>query len=152
MRYFAEVQKNESSGSLELRILAEQTSDNIWAVVDKEFIVPVSEIPSLSEGFLVLADLGENQQILSIHEAKNWVLDLVQQYLTSSITPTFLQQEAERAEHWRQDLTLQSQELARKNLEMEARREQIQTLEQELEQKKKQLEALEADLKKRGGN
>ncbi|MEW5858020.1 MAG: hypothetical protein AB1861_11650 [Cyanobacteriota bacterium] len=152
MRYFAEVQKNESSGSLELRILAEQTSDNIWAVVEKESVVPAAEIPSLSEGLLVLADLGENQQILSIHEAKSWVLDLVQQYLTSSITPAFLQQEAERAEHWRQDLTLQSQELARKNLEMEARREQIQTLEQELEQKKKQLETLEADLKKRGSN
>ncbi|MBD1832377.1 hypothetical protein H6F74_25355 [Trichocoleus sp. FACHB-90] len=152
MRYFAEVQKNELSGGVELRILAKQTSENTWAVIDKEYVIPAVDIESPNDGWLVLVEVSENQQIHSIEKAKNWVLELVKQYLTSSITPTFLQQEAERAEHWRQDLTLQSQELARKNLEMEARREQIQTLEQDLEQKKKQLEAWEEDLKRRGNS
>jgi len=152
MRYFAEAQKNELSGGVELRILAKQTSENTWAVIDKEYVIPAVDIESPKDGWLVLVEVSENQQIHSIEKAKNWVLELVKQYLTSSITPTFLQQEAERAEHWRQDLTLQSQELARKNLEMEARREQIQTLEQDLEQKKKQLEAWEEDLKRRGNS
>lgn len=152
MRYFAEVQKNELSGGVELRILAKQTSENTWAVIDKEYVIPAVDIESPNDGWLVLVEVSENQQIHSIEKAKSWVLELVKQYLTSSITPTFLQQEAERAEHWRQDLTLQSQELARKNLEMEARREQIQTLEQDLEQKKKQLEAWEEDLKRRGNS
>jgi uncharacterized protein (DUF3084 family) len=75
------------------------------------------------------------------------VLDLVQQYLSVGVTPTFLQEEAERTEQWRQDLTLQSQDLTRRHLEMEARREQIQTLEEDLKREKQQLEALAAQLK-----
>jgi hypothetical protein len=43
-----------------------------------------------------------------------------------------LQQEVERAEEWRQSLTLQNQDLARRTLELEARREQIQALEESL--------------------
>jgi predicted RNase H-like nuclease (RuvC/YqgF family) len=74
-------------------------------------------------------------------------LDLVEQYLSAGVTPTFLQEEAERTEQWRQDLTLQSQDLTRRHLEMEARREQIQTLEEDLKREKQQLEALAAQLK-----
>jgi len=64
------------------------------------------------------------------------VLKLVQTYLTSGMTVEFLQQEAERAEKWRQNLTLQNQELARRSLELEARREQIQALEESLKRDK----------------
>jgi hypothetical protein len=85
-------------------------------------------------------DLSENYEILSIQQAKDWVLDLVQKYLTIEVNPTFLQEEAERVEQWRQDLTLQSQDLTRRNLELEARREQLQTLEEELKQEKQLLE------------
>jgi hypothetical protein len=48
------------------------------------------------------------------------------------MTPAQLRQEAERAESWRQSLTLQNQDLARRSLELEARREQIQALEESL--------------------
>jgi uncharacterized protein (DUF3084 family) len=57
-----------------------------------------------------------------------------------------LQQESERVEQWRQSLTLQSQEIARRTLELEARREQLQELEEELRREKKKLELLAAQL------
>lgn len=64
------------------------------------------------------------------------MLDLIGTYLTTGITPDFLRQEAERAEQWRQSLTLQNQDLARRTLELEARREQIQALEESLKREK----------------
>ncbi|NES24076.1 MAG: hypothetical protein F6K41_35485, partial [Symploca sp. SIO3E6] len=79
-------------------------------------------------------------EILNIQPAQDWVLTLVDQYLSTGVTPTFLREEAERTEQWRQDLTLQSQNLTRQRLEMEARRERIETLEEELKQKEKELE------------
>ena len=146
MLHLAQVQKNESVGGVELRLLACQQSENSWTVINPED-VPLPNSHSLNEGLLVLVELSENQEVLSIQHANDWVLDLVEQYLSAGVTPTFLQEEAERTEQWRQDLTLQSQDLTRRHLEMEARREQIQTLEEDLKREKQQLEALAAQLK-----
>ena len=146
MLHLAQVQKNESVGGVELRLLARQQSENSWTVINPED-VSLPNTHSLNEGLLVLVELSENQEVLSIQHANDWVLDLVQQYLSVGVTPTFLQEEAERTEQWRQDLTLQSQDLTRRHLEMEARREQIQTLEEDLKREKQQLEALAAQLK-----
>ena len=146
MLHLAQVQKNESVGGVELRLLACQQSENSWTVINPED-VPLPNSHSLNEGLLVLVELSENQEVLSIQHANDWVLDLVEQYLSAGVTPTFLQEEAERTEQWRQDLTLQSQDLTRRHLEMEARREQIQTLEEDLKREKQQLDALAAQLK-----
>lgn len=139
MLHLAQVQNNESSGGVQLQLLARHNSEHTWAVINPEAI-PLTNSKSLGEGLLVLVDLSENYEILSIQQAKDWVLDLVQKYLTIEVNPTFLQEEAERVEQWRQDLTLQSQDLTRRNLELEARREQLQTLEEELKQEKEKLE------------
>ena len=146
MLHLAQVQKNESVGGVELRLLARQQSENSWTVISPEDI-PLPNSHPLNEGLLVLVELSENQEVLSIQHANDWVLDLVEQYLSAGVTPTFLQEEAERTEQWRQDLTLQSQDLTRRHLEMEARREQIQTLEEDLKREKQQLETLAAQLK-----
>ncbi len=157
MLNLAQVKKNENAGELELRLLARQQSETCWELIDPEN-VPLTEQNSLlaeqgamnsaiayneiaaNEGLLVLVDLSENQEILNIQPAKDWVLEVVEQYLTTGVTPTFLKEEAERTEQWRQDLTLQSQNLTRQRLEMEARRERIETLEEELKQREKELE------------
>lgn len=153
MLHLAQVQNNESAGGVELKLLARQNSEQTWAVINPECI-PLTDSNSLNEGLLTLVDLSEEQEILSIEQAKDWVLDLVEKYLTIEVNPTFLQEEAERVEQWRQDLTLQSQDLTRRNLELEARREQLQTLEEELkgekqklEQSQQQLQAQEEELK-----
>jgi dsDNA-specific endonuclease/ATPase MutS2 len=53
----------------------------------------------------------------------------------------------QRAEQWRQSLTLKSQELGRRALEMEARRDQIQELEENLKQEKEKLESMAAQVR-----
>lgn len=139
MLHLAQVQKHKLSGKLVLRLLAFQEAEYSWIVITEEKVVPLSEMMpgsnsanALSEGLLVLVELSPTGEIESLENATSWVLELVQTYLTSGITPTFLQQETERAEKWRQTLTLQNQELARRSLEVEARREQIQALEESL--------------------
>jgi hypothetical protein len=146
MLHLAQVQNNEGVGGLELKLLARQQSDNSWAVINPES-TPLTNCDSWNEGALVLVELSDNQQVLSIRHAKDWVLNLVQQYLTTGVSPAFLEEEALRTEQWRQDLTIQSQDLTRRNLEMEARREQIQTLEEDLKKREQQLEAMATQLK-----
>ncbi|HEY9901338.1 MAG TPA: hypothetical protein V6D43_02730 [Candidatus Sericytochromatia bacterium] len=146
MLHLAQVQNNESVGGVELLLLACQQSENSWTVINPETSL-LTNINLPPASLLVLVELSDNQEILSIQHAKDWVLDLVQKYLTGGTTSTFLQEEAERAEQWRQELTLQSQDLTRRNLEMEARREQIQSLEEDLKPEKHHLEVMATQLK-----
>ncbi len=141
MLHLAQVQQNQISDEPELRILATQESESSWVLLTKEKILPSPHSKGLSEGLLVLVetnDQDDQQDISSIRSAKNWVLDFVEKYLTLGVTPSFLQQEAERVEEWRQELTLQSQDLGRRQWEMEARREQIQALEEEIKRKQEE--------------
>ncbi|MEP6519857.1 hypothetical protein [Microcoleus vaginatus] len=156
MLYLAQVQKKQVLGDLGLQLLACQNSDNTWAILSEESFLtlpkdfaqnPIYSVTNvLNEGILVLANVDENSQVLDIQAATNWVLHLVEKYLTTGFTPDFLQQEAQKAEDWRQSLTLQSQELSRRLIEVEARREQIQNLEAKLQQEKQLLESSIAQL------
>lgn len=135
MLHLAQVQK--STGEVGLRLLARQEGEHTWAVITEEVVIPAEEAIHkangtciLSEGLLALVDISSAGSILNLQNATNWVLELVQVYLTSGTTSAFLQEEYERAEEWRQDLTLQNQDLARRLLELEARREQIEALEE----------------------
>ena len=139
MLYLAQVQKQGLLGKLGLRLLARQESEYTWTLIVEKSVIPELEasvgnttLLPLSEGLLVLVELSPSGEIEELQNATNWVLELVKIYLTNGITPSFLQQETERAEQWRQTLSLQSQELARRALEVEARREQIQALEESL--------------------
>ena len=137
MLYLAQVQKKGLLGKAGLLLLARQRSEHAWAVLNENSVVTTTDANHLSEGLLVLVEMTSNQQVLSVIDAKDWVLDIIQKFLTAGITPSFLQQETERAEQWRQSLTLQSQELDRRALELEARREQVQALEETLKREKK---------------
>ncbi|EGK88005.1 hypothetical protein D0A34_24665 [Microcoleus vaginatus PCC 9802] len=157
MLYLAKVQNEENLGEISLQLLACQNSDDTWAILSEESFLTLpkdfdqNQIDSatnvLNEGMLVLANVDGNTQVLHIQAATNWVLQLVEKYLTTGFTPDFLQQEAQKAQDWRQSLTLQSQELSRRLIEVEARREQIQNLEAKLQQEKQLLESSIAQLK-----
>lgn len=161
MLYLAQVNKEATLGQIALQLLAYQTSDNTWAMIAEEKAtlntetmlhfsassVPDSSVNAFSEGVLVLAEIADNHKILSIKSATNWVLSLVQKYLTKDITLDFLQEEAEKTEEWRQSLTLQSQKLSRRAIEIEARQEQIQSLEEKIQREKYLLEIMAAKLK-----
>ncbi|NEQ95607.1 MAG: hypothetical protein F6K30_02550 [Cyanothece sp. SIO2G6] len=96
----------------------------------------------LSSGSFVLAEVSESGQVKSVQNATPWFLLLIEQYVSQGLTPEFLSTEAKRVEEWRQFLTLQNQDVVRRSLEVETRREQIQELERGLEDKRTKLENL----------
>lgn len=147
MLYLAQVQKKGILGKAGLQLLARQKSEHAWVLLPEEDMVLSSEANNFNEGMLVLADLTTARQVIEIQDAKDWVLEIIQKFLLNGITPAFLQQETERAEQWRQSLTLQSQELDRRALELEARREQIQVLEENLKREKRLIESMTAQHK-----
>ncbi|MBD2301552.1 hypothetical protein H6G80_14950 [Nostoc sp. FACHB-87] len=136
MLYLAQVHKNEFLDQYQLRLLARQDTDKLWAIIPEEAFILLGKGKTMSEGLLVLVEISATGEIEKLEEASNWVMNLVESYLTTGITPELLQQEAERAEQWRQSLTLQNQDLARRSLELEARREQIQALEESLKRER----------------
>jgi chromosome segregation ATPase len=155
MLYLAQVQKKGFLGKGGLRLLARQRSEHFWSLIQEEDVVVSLEVANLNEGVLVLVEMSEARQVLAVQDATDWVLEMLRSYLVTGITPEFLQQETERAEQWRQSLTLQSQELDRRALELEARREQVQALEEtlkrekeKLDQEKQEIQALEEALKR----
>jgi hypothetical protein len=150
MLYLAQVQSQEVLGEVSLQLLACQNADDTWVILAEQSVLTLSRdfqnsnnlaVNDLNQGVLVLADVGENGEVLNMRSANHWVLELVDKYLTTGMTPDFLQLEAQKAEDWRQSLTLQSQELSRRSIEVEARREQIQNLEAKLQQEKQLLES-----------
>ncbi len=160
MLYLAQVHKNEFLDQYQLRLLARQEAENCWALIPEESLILLGkgnsrevrigrQFPKLEPGnknfdlcfhekLLVLVELSPSGDIEKLEEATNWVLQLVQSYLSLGITPESLQKEREQAEQWRQKLTLDNQDLARRTLELEARREQIQALEENLKREPKE--------------
>jgi len=102
----------------------------------QEFISISRDVPFNEQVLLIVeiegSDIGGNDRVVSLVDATAWVLGLVEGYLSMGMTPKDLQNEAERAEQWRQSLTLQSQEVRRRSLETAARRDEIQNLEKRL--------------------
>ena len=140
MQHLAKVCHTTSEGALVLQFLARQLEDYLWelSIGDQEVL---STLPvTFNEGTLVLVELDESNQVVDIQEATDWILDLVSQFLTQGVTPQFFHQEVERAEQWRQSLTLQSQEIRRRALETAARRDEIQALEKKLRLEQEELE------------
>ncbi len=140
MLYLAQVQKDQGLDTASLQLLACQPSETTWTLLPETEPLPSENIAPLTEGQLVLVELTDYQEIIKITDAKEWVLQFIKDYLSLGITPEFLQEEYQRAEQWRQDLTLQSQEVARGKLEVEARHAQLQIIEEKLNNEKMQLE------------
>lgn len=141
MLHLAQVYQQEPSHPPELKLLAVQEAGDAWTVRTGEVLLPPEQAAQVQPYQLVLADLSPDLKILQLQDAKDWVLEIIQQYLVGGATPTLSRDdEVQRAERWRQSLTLQSQELDRRALEMEARREQIQELEDNLKQELRNLE------------
>lgn len=148
MLHLAQVQTTDAGGKTSLQLLAQQTSEYSWTVLAAPETV-LTIVNDYQGGSLILVELSDTGEILSAEPATAWLLNLIEQYLSSGITPSLLEQEAQRAEQWRQSLTLQSQELGRRSLEMEARRDQIQDLEENLKKEKTQLELMATETQAR---
>jgi hypothetical protein len=147
MLHLAQVTHKDPGGKVKLQLLAQQKAEHAWAVLADEESSLWCDTQDYQEGALVLLELSPTKQVQQISDATSWVLEMMDQYLSMGITPAILQEEVQRAEQWRQSLTLQSQELGRRALEMEARRDQIQELEENLKLEKQKLEEMAAELK-----
>ena len=146
MLYLAQVEINPNSGEIQLQVLARQESEYVWSVDNSQTILLTKE-SSLCAGVLVLVEIGQEQQIISIQEAKEWILSVLQQHLTkNAINPQFIKTEQSKVEKWRQEITAQNLELNRRALEIETRREQLQELEQELKRDREELDKLREQL------
>ncbi|MEC4804542.1 MAG: hypothetical protein SAJ12_07855 [Jaaginema sp. PMC 1079.18] len=143
MLHLAQVQQDTHNSGIILHLLAAQTGDEIWSVQDRDSLAieaeKVANTALLSAGRLVLVDLDESQQILSLQDATKWVLAILKKLSTESGSESLGEEQA-AIEQWRQELTLQSQDMTRRNLEIETRREQIQDLEKSLKEEKEQIE------------
>jgi hypothetical protein len=146
MEHLAKVSQKKISGKVSLQLLARQVSESLWEPISAEKSIETPFSIPYNEGVLVLLKLDTQNQVIAVTDATDWVLDLVSQYLSQGITPEFLKQEMERAEQWRQSLTLQSQEVRRRALETAARRDEIQALEQRLRLEQEELERRESAL------
>ncbi|MGK7939288.1 MAG: hypothetical protein AB4062_03860 [Crocosphaera sp.] len=132
MLHLAQVKKNPNSGEMELLLLARQTSDDLWDIMSTQVIPSQFPVPC-GDGVLVLVKLDGEQKIIEIEEAKDWVMGLVETYLTSDlITPEWIEKEQEKVEQWRQEITVKSLDLTRRQLELETQKEQLQELETKL--------------------
>ncbi len=147
MWHLAQVKIKQSEGKAHLQLLAQQKAEHAWTLLTEDLNDLCLDDETYRDGALLLVELNSARQIQKVQEATPWILEVIEQYLAVGITPAVLQEEVQRAEQWRQSLTLKSQELQRRALEMEARREQIQELEDNLKLEKEQLETLADQLK-----
>lgn len=148
MLHLARIQRKTLLGKAELLLLARQRSNYAWEIIESAETFLAVEANALHEGNLVLFDL-DNDKVSNLRDATDWIVQTLGDYLTIGITPEQLQEEIERAEQWRQSLTLQSQEIGRRVLETEARRDQIQQLEENLKKEKEDIRRLEAVLREK---
>jgi hypothetical protein len=132
MLYLAQIHKNDFLDQYQLRLLARQESKNFWLTISEEMLILLGKGNTKINKLLVLVELSPQGEIETIKDATDWVINLVQTYLSTGVTPEFLKQEAVKMENWQQSLTLQNQDLARRSLELEARREQIEALKESL--------------------
>lgn len=133
MLYLAEVKKQKKGfiGGLttELKLLAFQRNNQIWSVVLEEGTIPAESAKNFGDGTLVIVNIGRNRQIQGTPElAGRQVVRLLQNF--SAILEKSKYQE-EKIQEWKQSLSLQIQELNRQKMEVKARLEQLEQMEEE---------------------
>lgn len=140
MLYLAQVKNNPNSEKVQLQVLAHQESEYVWSIDNSQTLLLTKE-SSLGAGVLVLVEVDSQQQIISVQEAKDWIIGILQQHRTkTAINSQFIRKEQSKVEKWRQEITAQNLELNRRALEIETRREQLQELEQELKRDREELD------------
>lgn len=131
MLYLAEVQKQKTfigALKIEIKLLAFQRADSSWNPVQPEEVIPAEEASNFNTGALVLADLNSNRQVQRIQEAGRPLVSILQTF--SRQIEKSKGQDAE-IEQWKESLRFQSEEMNRRHMEMEARLEQLEQIEED---------------------
>jgi chromosome segregation ATPase len=132
--YLAEVHKKTSfmaGVKAELRLLARQQAEQSWSPVPGEEMVPFESATDFNHGHLVLVDLTANRQVQQVQDAAKQLVAILQNF--TRMREKFLSQE-EEIEGWKQSLVYQSQELTGRELEMQARQEELELLQSQTQE------------------
>ncbi len=142
MLHLAEVIKDTDTEKLLLHLLAVEESKLQWTFCNNQYMTFDNE-DNFTEGLLLLVELNDEGEIVRCQLAKNWILDLLKEYLVEGNFHSNINipEEEARLEKWRQELTSQNQDLTRMRLEVETRREELQQLEQSLSWEKEKLKS-----------
>lgn len=134
MLYLAEVRKQKSGGFMakvttELKLLACQRNDQSWASVPGDEAIDCDAAGEFESGVLVAVNLNNNRQLQGAPEpAAAQIIRDLQRY---SRMQEKLKEQEEEIEGWKQSLTLQAQELNKREMELEAELEQLEHLNEE---------------------
>ncbi|WP_404786826.1 pilus motility taxis protein HmpF [Altericista sp. CCNU0014] len=148
MLYLAEVHKKTGfmGNKTELKLLARQQSEQNWAMLPGEETIPAEIANEYNSGVLVLVELDANQQVKKIQDATRHLVGILKNF--SRMREKFRTQE-EEIEGWKQSLIYQSQELTRREVDIEARAEELQQLESEshkIEEQRQEFEATRSQI------
>lgn len=141
MRYLAKVHTKSGPDVTRLQLLAVNVAEHVWKPITPYQVISTYKDIPFNEQSLVLVDLVDEATVVTVLDATDWIIGLISEYLTQGLTPSGLKEEVERAEQWRQSLTLQNQEVRRRALETAARRDEIQNLEKRLKVEREMLES-----------
>ena len=152
MLYLAEVKKQKSGfmgSETKLKLLAYQRNDQSWVSEQGEDLIAADQAGNFGDGALVMVNLDASRKIQNEPQpAGNKLVANLQQF---SRQLEKLKGKEEEIEDWKQSLTVQSNELNRREMEMEARWEELDNMEEELqflEQQRQETEAAKAEFAK----
>jgi hypothetical protein len=69
MLYLAQVRKNDFLDQHQLRLLARQEADNLWAIIPEEAFILLGKGKIMSENLLVLVELSPTGDIERLEDA-----------------------------------------------------------------------------------
>jgi chromosome segregation ATPase len=140
--YLAEVHKKTGFMGVktELKLLARQQSEQNWSTLPGEEMIPVEIANDYNAGVMVLVELDNNQQVKKVQDANRHLVGILKNF--SRMREKFRTQE-EEIEGWKQSLIYQSQELTRREVDIEVRSEELQQLESESKKIESQLQEFE---------
>jgi len=128
--YLAEVRKQKSGfigkATTELKLLACQRNDQTWNSVPGEEVVPGDEASNFDSGVLVIVNLNNNRQLQGAPESAS--AQIVRDLQRFSRLQEKIKSQEEEIEAWKQSLTTQAQELAKREMELSADLEQLEQL------------------------
>lgn len=110
----------------ELKLLACQRNEQNWSAVPGEEIVPAEDSGEFEQGALVLVNLGNNRQLQGMPEAAG--PQIVRDLQRLSKLHEKIKTQQEEIEGWKQSLTLQAQELSKREMELDAELAQLEEL------------------------
>ncbi|MBF2020246.1 MAG: hypothetical protein IGR93_09115 [Hydrococcus sp. C42_A2020_068] len=147
MLYLAEVKKQIKGfiggAKTELKLLACQHNDQTWSAVPGDETIACDELAQAGEGALVLVNLSNNRQLQGKPELAG--IELVRQLQKLSRLLEKTKDQQEEIEQWKQSLSIQSEELTRRQMDMEARLEQIDQMQEEFQELERQRQEMEAN-------